>query len=44
MNLLFESDYLRGFSLCAPALLILMVFMPIMQIDGKNSLVMIAVV
>lgn len=38
------SDYLRGFSMCAPALLLLMVFMPIMQIDGKNKLVMSSVV
>ena len=38
------SDYLRGFSLCAPALLMLTVLMPVMQINGKQKLVVLAVV
>ena len=38
------SDYLRGFSLCAPALLTLTVLMPIMQIDGKRKELVISVV
>lgn len=38
------ADYLRGFSLCAPALLMLTVLMPVMQINGKQKLVVLAVV
>ena len=38
------SDYLRGFSLCAPALLMLTVLMPVMQINGKQKLVVLSVV
>lgn len=38
------SDYLRGFSLCAPALFLLTVLMPVMQIEGKRKLVVLAVV
>lgn len=38
------SDYLKGFSLCAPALLLLTVLMPVMQIDGKRKIVVLAVV
>lgn len=37
------ADYLRGFCLCAPALMVLMVLMPVMQIDGNSRLMMIAV-
>ncbi len=38
------ADYLRGFSLCAPALFLLTVLMPVMQIEGKRKLVVLAVV
>ena len=38
------ADYLRGFSLCAPALLMLTVLMPVMQINGKQKLVVLAVI
>ena len=38
------SDYLKGFSLCAPALFLLTVLMPIMQIEGKRKLVVLAVI
>lgn len=38
------ADYLRGYSLCAPALLLLMVLMPVMQVNGKRQVVLIAVV
>lgn len=38
------ADYLRGFSLCAPALFLLTVLMPVMQIDGKQRLIVLAVV
>lgn len=38
------ADYLRGFSLCAPALLMLTVLMPVLQIGGKQKLVVLAVV
>lgn len=38
------ADYLRGFSLCAPALLMMTVLMPVMQINGKQKLVVQAVV
>lgn len=38
------SDYLRGFSLCAPALFLMTVLMPVMQIDGKMKKVVFAVV
>lgn len=37
------SDYLRGFCLCAPAMLLMTSFMPVMQMDGKGSLMMTAV-
>lgn len=38
------SDYLRGFSLCAPALFLMTVLMPVMQIDGKMKWVVFAVI
>lgn len=38
------SGYLRGFSLCAPALLALTVMMPIMQINGKRELLILSVI
>ena len=38
------ADYLRGFSLCAPALFLLTVLFPVMQIEGRRKLVMLAVV
>lgn len=37
------ADYLRGFSLCAPALLLLMVLMPVMQVNGKRNIVLLSV-
>lgn len=38
------SDYLRGFCLCAPAMLAMMVLMPVVQIDGDGNLIMLSVV
>lgn len=38
------SDYLRGISLCAPALLLMVIAFPIVQIDGNGPLVIIATI
>ncbi len=38
------SDYLRGFSLCAPALFLLTALMPVMQIEGQMKLVVLSVI
>lgn len=38
------SDYLRGFSLCAPALFLMTVLMPVLQIDGMMKKVVFAVI
>ncbi|MBO2516673.1 MAG: hypothetical protein CW338_05240, partial [Clostridiales bacterium] len=38
------ANYLRGYALCAPALLLLMVLMPVMQVNGKRQVVLAAVV
>ena len=38
------SDYLRGFSLCTPALFLLTALMPVMQIEGRMKLVVLSVI
>ena len=38
------SDYLKGFSLCAPALFLLTTLMPVMQIAGRQKAVIFSVV
>lgn len=38
------SDYLKGFAFCAPAMLLITVLMPVMQIDGKKNIVVLSVV
>ena len=38
------ADYLKGFSLCAPALFLLTTLMPVMQIEGKQKTVVFAVI
>lgn len=38
------ADYLRGYALCAPALLTVMVLMPVIQINGRRQAVLLAVV
>lgn len=37
-------DYLRGFSFSAPAMFLMLIFMPIMQIDGERPRLLLAVV
>lgn len=38
------ADYLKGFSLCAPALFMLTTLMPVMQIEGRQKTVVFSVV
>lgn len=38
------SDYLRGFCLCAPAMLMLMIFIPVVQIDGNGTIIITSIV